>query len=55
MNRLKNKILKGLLKVSVILATLSACAVDSESYIPIVVCAISLGYIALFVIANTKE
>lgn len=52
--KLKNKILKGLLDVCVGLAILSACAVDSDSIIPLIVCGVSLAYIGLIVIANTR-
>lgn len=55
MKKRKNKILIGLLKINVLLAILSACALDSESIIPMIVCGVSVAYIALFTIANTRE
>jgi hypothetical protein len=54
MRNRKNKILIGVLKVCVALSFLSCCALDSESIIPLIVCSISLTYITLFTIANTR-
>lgn len=54
MKNRKNKILIGLLKLSVASLLISGCALDSESNIPLIVCGVSLFYITLFMIANTR-
>lgn len=54
MKKIKNKILKGLFDICVVLALLSACAADSDSILPLIICGVSLAYISLIVIANTR-
>ena len=54
MRKIKNLIIGGLLIISIILALLSACALDSESMIPSVICVGSLAYILLFLAANSR-
>ena len=51
---MKNKILKGSLYIALILEFISACALDSESIIPIVVCGICTSYLVLLVAANVR-
>lgn len=46
------KILKGLFFIAILSAMISACALDSESNVPGIVCGISLAYIGLIVFAN---
>lgn len=46
------KILKGLFFMATVAAMISACAMDSESNVPCIVCGISLAYIGLIVWAN---
>ena len=48
----KNKILKAVTVLAVIVALISAMCVDSESWIPTVILGISVGWLALFTIAN---
>lgn len=48
------KILKGLFGIATVAAMISACAMDSESNAPCIVCGISLAYIGLIVLVNTK-
>ena len=51
---MKNKILKGSLYITVILEIISACALDSESIIPMIVCDICTAYLVLLVAANVR-
>ena len=53
--RTKNRILKTITVTAVILAVLSACCVDSESNIPIIVLMISAAWLFLFCLANGEE
>lgn len=53
MKKYKNKILIGLAKISVVSLILSACLVDSDSIIPMIVCAISVLYLLLLTLANS--
>lgn len=50
----KNKILINLAKISVVTLLLSICALDSSSTIPLFTSGVSLGYLALFTIANSR-
>lgn len=52
--RIKNKILKGLTMISAIAFILSACALDSKSMIPLVICIIAAIWLALIAAANTR-
>lgn len=54
LKKIKAFILINLLRVSVILALLSTLALDSESYIPMIVLGVSLLYILCFMKANTR-
>lgn len=49
---MKNTVLKAITAISTGLFILSACAMDSASYIPVVVCAASLSWLGLFGYAN---
>ena len=51
---MKNKILKGSLYVAITLEILSACALDSESILPLIICGISTAYLTLLVAANLR-
>ena len=51
---MKNKILKTITVIMVVLFLLSASALDGDTYIPHIVCAISEAWIVLFLIANRK-
>ncbi len=48
----KNIILKAVAWIMGILFLVSACALDSESWIPHIVCFVSLIWLALFAYAN---
>ena len=52
---MRQKIVLALFRVSLILAIISACCLDSRSNIPMVVLSICLVYIGLFTVANTVE
>lgn len=54
MRKYKNKVLKGLFKASVITALISGCALDSISIVPMLVLAVSMAYILIFILANTR-
>ena len=51
---MKNKIIKTITVIMVVLFLLSASALDGDTYIPHIVCAISEAWIVLFLIANRK-
>lgn len=53
--RIKDKILKGLATISVILTILCGCALDSKSDIPLIICGVCLLYLTLFILANTRD
>lgn len=52
---MKNKILKTINTVAGILFLVSASSLDSESYIPHVVCGVCLVWFSLFVYANKER
>lgn len=52
MHYLKNIILKTLGWVNFIAFIIAACAVDSNSWIPFIICCITGCYLALFAYAN---
>lgn len=54
MKKKKNNILKGSIYITVILELLSACDLDSESIIPMIVCFVCAAYLWLIVVANTR-
>ena len=49
---MKNKVLKAIAYIVGTLWIISACAIDSESWIPTIVCAVRTAYLALFSYAN---
>ncbi len=51
---MKKKILKGSIYLAVVMELLSACALDSESLIPIITLIICAAYLALIVVANSR-
>ena len=52
--RIKNKILKTITVIMAVLFILSASALDGDTYIPHIICAISEAWVVLFLIANRK-
>jgi len=52
--RIKNKILKGLTIISLVAFIVGACALDSNSKIPLIVCGISSIWLTLIAAANTR-
>ena len=51
---MKNKILKTITGIMAVLFIVSASALDSNTYIPNFICAVSEVWIVLFMIANRK-
>ena len=51
---MKNKIIKTITVIMAVLFLLSASALDGDTYIPHIICAISEAWIVLFLIANRK-
>ena len=51
---MKNKILKTITGIMAVLFILAASALDSNTYIPHFICAVSEVWIVLFMIANRK-
>ena len=51
---MKNTVLKAITAISTGLFIVSACAMDSVSYIPVIVCASSLLWLGLFGYANVE-
>lgn len=51
---MKNTVLKAITAISTGLFIVSACAMDSVSYIPVIVCAASLLWLGLFGYANVE-
>lgn len=52
--RTRNRILKGITAMSVILGILSIMALDGNSIVPVIVLGICVAWGCLFGIANTK-
>lgn len=51
-NKTRNKILKTITAISVIIFILSICSVDSKTWMPCITAIISLVWISLFTYAN---
>jgi hypothetical protein len=49
---MKNKILKAISGVAAMVFITSGCALDSQSWLPYIVCGVSLAWLVLFFIAN---
>jgi len=52
--KLKNTILKVTAWIMVVIFLVSGCALDSASWIPHIVCSLSLAWLALFAYANKQ-
>lgn len=50
--KIKNTILKGMAALTSLTATISACMVDSRSWIPAIVCFGCIAWLGLFCYAN---
>jgi hypothetical protein len=53
--KIKNAILKSISTIAVLIAVLSVSALDSPSILPLITLWASMGWLALFTIANTRE
>ena len=51
---MKNKILKSITGIMAVMFILAASALDSDSYIPHIICAVSEVWFILFLLANRK-
>lgn len=51
-NKIKRKILIASVIIALIVFIISICMLDSESWIPTITCAISLGWLLIMGIAN---
>ena len=51
---MKNKILKTITGIMAVLFLLSASALDGNTYIPHIICAVSEVWVVLFLLANRK-
>lgn len=49
---MKNKILKFIVSIDVIILAISMCCLDSDSSIPFFVMILSMGFLGLFAYAN---
>lgn len=49
------KILKIITVINLIIAILSACCLDSESWLPEILCLISSAWLLLIAVANTPK
>lgn len=51
---MRNKILKAVTTVAAIAFIVSGCCLDSQSWLPHIICGVSLLWLALIVIANRE-
>lgn len=51
---MKNKILKTITGIMAVLLILAASSLDSDTYIPYIICAVSEVWFILFLLANRK-
>jgi hypothetical protein len=49
----KNKILKTLVGVNVLMFIFGGCMLDSSSWVPLAIAGVSLGFLGLFAYANS--
>ena len=54
-NRMRVKTIKGLAILALITAIISGCCLDSESYVPMITFGISITYLLLVCLANTRD
>ena len=54
-DKIKNAILKFISIIAVLIAILSVSALDSPTILPLITLWVSMGWLALFTIANTRE
>lgn len=51
---MKNRILKSITGIMAVLFILAASSLDSDTYIPYIICAVSEVWFILFLLANRK-
>lgn len=49
------KILKGITKLCIIVGLISACCLDSESWLPKIICLVCSVWLLLIAVANTPK
>jgi hypothetical protein len=54
MRREKNRRLKRIAKVNLVIWAISVMMVDSKSYIPLIICGVTSLWLLLFAIANVR-
>lgn len=52
---MKKKILNGLFYGSLISLVIAGSALDSESYIPMIICGLNIAYLFLYTLANAPR
>ena len=52
---MKNKILKGITYFAGVTFIVAACGLDDQSWLPNIICSVSLAWLVLFFIANRKR
>lgn len=52
---MKNKVLKTITGIMAVLFIVAAASLDSNTYIPYIICAIAEAWFVLFLIANRKK
>lgn len=52
---MKNKILKGITYFMAITLIIAGCGLDDQSWLPNIICSVSLTWLVLFLIANRKR
>lgn len=53
--KIKNTILKTITIIAAFSFAFSACCFDSESFVPVIACAVSATWLVLFIIANDLD
>ena len=52
---MKNKILKGITYFAGVTFIIAGCGLDDQSWLPNIICSVSLAWLVLFFIANRKR
>ena len=52
---MKNKILKGITYFMIAVFLVAGCGLDDQSWLPNIICGVSLAWLVLFFIANRKR
>ncbi len=52
---MKNKILKTITTIAGVALIIAGCGLDDQSYLPHIICSVSLAWLVLFLLANRKR